>query len=95
MPAYMIFIRDKMIDPKEMEVYGQKARNAVGDHKMKPLAIYGRHEVVEGPDVEGIVILEFENAAAAKAWYDSPAYKEAREHRFKGAEYRAMIVDGI
>jgi len=95
MPAYMIFIRDKMIDPKEMEVYGQKAMHAVGDHKMNPLSIYGRHEVVEGPDVEGVAIIEFENAAAAKAWYDSPAYKEARAHRFKGAEYRAMIVDGI
>jgi uncharacterized protein (DUF1330 family) len=32
---------------------------------------------------------------AAKAWYNSPAYREAREHRFKGAEYRAVIVQGV
>jgi hypothetical protein len=31
----------------------------------------------------------------AKAWYDSPAYREVREHRFRGADYRAVIVEGL
>jgi hypothetical protein len=26
-----------------------------------------------------------------KAWYDSPAYRKVREHRYKGADYRAVI----
>jgi uncharacterized protein (DUF1330 family) len=38
---------------------------------------------------------EFPTFEAAKAWYDSPAYREAREHRFKGANYRAFIVQGV
>jgi uncharacterized protein (DUF1330 family) len=38
---------------------------------------------------------EFPTIEAAKAWYDGPAYREAREHRFKGAEYRAVIVQGV
>jgi uncharacterized protein (DUF1330 family) len=33
--------------------------------------------------------------AAAKAWYDGPAYTEARQLRFKGADYRAFIVEGL
>ncbi|WP_446718995.1 DUF1330 domain-containing protein [Halomonas sp. SH5A2] len=33
--------------------------------------------------------------AAARAWYESPAYQEARQHRFQGADYRVFIVDGI
>ena len=28
-------------------------------------------------------------------WYDSPAYREVREHRYKGADYRAVIVQGV
>jgi uncharacterized protein (DUF1330 family) len=32
---------------------------------------------------------------AAKAWYDSPAYREVRVHRFKGAIYRATLVQGV
>jgi uncharacterized protein (DUF1330 family) len=42
-----------------------------------------------------VVIVEFPSIDAAKAWYESPAYREAREHRFKGADYRAVIVEGL
>jgi uncharacterized protein (DUF1330 family) len=51
--------------------------------------------VLEGPPVEGVVIAEFPTFEAAKAWYDSPAYTEVRQHRFKGAEYRVVIVEGV
>ena len=33
--------------------------------------------------------------ADAKAYYDSAAYREAREHRFKAADYRVLIVEGV
>jgi uncharacterized protein (DUF1330 family) len=39
--------------------------------------------------------MEFPSMQEAKAWYDSPAYREVREHRFKGAEYRGVIVEGL
>lgn len=45
--------------------------------------------------VEGVVILEFPTFDEAKAWYDSPAYREVRENRFRGADYRAVIVEGV
>ncbi len=45
--------------------------------------------------MEGVVILQFPTFEEAKAWYDSPAYREAREHRFAGADYRAVIVEGV
>jgi uncharacterized protein (DUF1330 family) len=95
MPAFAIFIRDKTLDPAELDTYGKMAGGTMAGHTMIPRAVYGKHEVLEGPDVEGVVILEFPTLEAAKAWYDSPAYTEAREHRFRGAEYRALIVEGI
>ncbi len=42
-----------------------------------------------------MAIVEFPSFDEAKAWYDSPAYREAREHRFKGADYRVVIVQGV
>jgi len=30
-----------------------------------------------------------------KAWYESPAHREVREHRFRGADYRAVIVENV
>jgi uncharacterized protein (DUF1330 family) len=56
---------------------------------------YGKTEMLEGAPIEGAVIVEFPTIEAAKAWYDSPAYKEAREHRFKGADYRVFITEGM
>jgi len=32
--------------------------------------------------------------AEAKAWYESPAYREARELRFRGADYRVFLLQG-
>jgi uncharacterized protein (DUF1330 family) len=41
------------------------------------------------------VIAEFPTVEAAKAWYFSPAYQEAAQHRTKGASYRGFIVAGV
>jgi uncharacterized protein (DUF1330 family) len=51
--------------------------------------------VLEGPPVEGAVILSFPSMSEARAWYESPAYQAAREHRLKGAEYRVFLVEGL
>jgi uncharacterized protein (DUF1330 family) len=42
-----------------------------------------------------MVIVEFPSLDEAKSWYDGPAYREAREHRFRGADYRAILVEGL
>lgn len=95
MPAYAVFIREKTRDPKEMARYSGLAGATLSGHPVKVLAAYGTQEVLEGAPSEGMVILEFSSMAAAKKWYDSPAYQEARAHRFKGADYRAFLVEGV
>lgn len=94
MSAYVVFIRDKTLDPAEFAQYAQKAPNARTGHDISRVAFYGQLEVLEGPPAEGVAILRFPDMAAAKAWYNSPAYQEAREHRLKGAEYRLFLVEG-
>ncbi len=95
MPAYVLMTREKTIDPEEMKIYGGLAGKARGEVPPKPLAFYGAHEVFEGAATEGVVLLEFPDTAAAKAWYNSPAYQEALQHRLKGSEYRVILVDGF
>lgn len=95
MSAYVILIRDKMLDQKEFDLYAPAAREARGGHSITPLAFYGRHQVLEGPEAEGVVILQFPTFEEAQAWYASPAYQAALAHRLKGAEYRVMIVEGV
>ena len=95
MAAYVILIRDKMLDQAEFDLYAPAAREARADHQITPLAFYGQHQVLEGADVEGAVILQFPTFEEAQAWYNSPAYQKALEHRLKGAEYRVLIVQGV
>src|ERR1700736_627060 len=95
MPAYMVFTRHSTRDPKELETYSKMAGATLGGHPVNVRVAYGHHEVVEGPQIEGVVILEFPTIEAAKAWYNSPAYREAREHRFKGRVPRRDCPRGM
>ncbi len=95
MAAYIVFIRQSTRDASELATYSEKVGDTLTGHPVTVLAAYGHQEVLEGPEVEGVVVLEFPTFDAAKAWYDSPAYREVREHRFRGSEYRAVIVEGV
>jgi uncharacterized protein (DUF1330 family) len=94
MVAYVVFTREKMRNSEEYERYWKKSRPANAGHPLKPLALYGKHEVLEGPAIEGAVILEFPTIEAARTYYHSPAYQEAAKHRFLAADYRVFIVEG-
>ncbi|NWA59532.1 DUF1330 domain-containing protein [Pantoea sp. B9002] len=95
MAAYVVFIKDETLDKDELATYSEKAGQARGDHPITPLAFYGALETLEGPEAEGVVVLEFPDAEAAKGWYFSPAYQEAKAHRLKGAKYRVLLVNGV
>lgn len=95
MSAYVVFVRDRITDPEEFATYGKMAPLAREGHEMKALAFYGQIKSLEGDAVDGSVIIEFPTMAAAQAWYDSPLYQEALQHRLKGAEYRIFIVEGV
>jgi len=95
MPVYGVFIRERTHDQAELDAYAPKAAASLAGHPLTVLAAYGAQQVAEGPPVEGVVIVEFPSMAAARAWYDGPAYREAREHRFRGADYRAVFVEGL
>lgn len=95
MSAYVIFVRDRITDPAEFSNYEQRAPAASVGHPVTPLAFYGALDTLEGPRVDGAVVLSFPTVADARAWYESPLYQEALTHRLKGAEYRVFIVEGI
>jgi uncharacterized protein (DUF1330 family) len=94
MVAYVVFTRERMRNPEEYERYREKSRPVNAAHALKALTVYGKYEVLEGPGIEGAVILEFPTVEAAKAYYHSPGYQAALQHRFVGADYRVFIVEG-
>lgn len=95
MSIYLIFTREETLDPGELATYSKEVPATLEGHEVKLLAVYGPYEDLEGASTEGTVILEFPNTEAARAWYDGPAYREVREHRFKGGKYRVTLVEGV
>jgi len=95
MSAFMVYVRDRIIDPAEMKLYEDSAPAASSGHTMMPLAYYGAVETLEGPVVDGAVIVQFPSMVEARAAYDDPRYQAALKHRLKGAEYRVFITEGL
>jgi uncharacterized protein (DUF1330 family) len=95
MSAYVVYVRDRITDPEEFRKYEDGAAGASTGHPVTPLAFYGAVETLEGPPVDGAVILEFPTVADAQAAYGDPRYQEVLKHRLKGAEYRVFIVEGL
>ena len=95
MSAYIIVFIEKTNDLEQLKAYRKLGFKTMAGHTAKPLAIYGRQRVVEGPDFESVAMIEFPTFEEAEAWYDSPGYQEAVQHRLKGATCRAVIVEGL
>ncbi|MGW1148051.1 DUF1330 domain-containing protein [Streptomyces sp. NPDC002454] len=52
-------------------------------------------EVVEGPWPGALVMIGFPDAAAARAWYASPAYQQILPLRLAHFTCRTVLVDGV
>jgi uncharacterized protein (DUF1330 family) len=95
MSAYVVMIRERTTDAEALSLYAGQALLARQGHPITPLVRYGALDVLEGPAFEGCLIHQFPTLEDARAWYYSPAYQEAAQHRHRGAEYRVFIVEGV
>ncbi len=95
MATYLVFTRESTQDQGELDIYQSKVGKTFDGHPVKVLAAYGPQQVLEGEGPEGVVILEFPSKAEALAWYEGPAYQAAVQHRFKGARFRGVLVEGV
>lgn len=94
MTTYIVFTRESTQDQQELDVYQANVAKTFAGHPIKILAAYGPQQALEGEAPEGVVIVEFPDTPTARAWYDSEQYQAIAQHRFKGATYRAVLVEG-
>lgn len=69
MSAYILFQRDTTKDQQAVDRYSERADGTFAGHDVDVLVDYASHEVLEGPPIEGVVVLRFSHAAAARTWY--------------------------
>ncbi|HKX79495.1 MAG TPA: DUF1330 domain-containing protein [Novosphingobium sp.] len=96
MPAYIVVMREGPVqDEDEYAEYKRKGRANPVKVPLKPLSLYGAIHPIEGEAPDGVVMLQFDDVEAARAWYDSPEYQDAVQHRLRSGNWRAFIVEGM
>ncbi|MBP0604746.1 MULTISPECIES: DUF1330 domain-containing protein [Burkholderia] len=95
MATYIVFTRESTQNQQELDLYSSQVGATLAGHPVKVLAAYGPQEILEGEGPEGVVIVEFPSKEAAHAWYHGPEYQAVVRHRFNGARYRAVLVEGV
>ena len=95
MPAYVIVETD-ITDPERYEQYKAASPAAIAAGGGVFLVRGGDIAVLEGDwHPSRIVLLEFEDLAAATRWFDSEVYRQARKLREGAAEMRMVAVQGV
>ena len=95
MSAYVI-ARVNVTDLEKYKGYQALTPAAIAKNGGKFLARGGPVVTMEGEDESRrIVVLEFDTVDAAKAFYDSPEYREARDARENAADFQMIVVEGV
>ncbi|HET9425622.1 MAG TPA: DUF1330 domain-containing protein [Gemmatimonadaceae bacterium] len=82
-------------DPETYKQYMALAPASIAKYKGRYLVRGGTTEALEGSwNPQRFVILEFPSAQAARDWWSSPEYTEARNIRVRCADARMLLVDG-
>jgi len=94
MAAYLIANID-VVDPALYEEYRKGVGATIAAHGGRFLARGGPIEVLEGDfDAKRVVVVEFPDAAALRAWYASAEYQPLLRLRQRASRGMLMIVEG-
>ena len=95
MAAYVI-VDIHITDPLRYEEYKRRAGPTVQAHGGRYIVRGGAVDVLEGRSKPGrVVVLEFPTAEQARAWWDSPDYRPARDLRGECASTEMILVQGV
>jgi uncharacterized protein (DUF1330 family) len=95
MSAFVLVDID-VTDPGQYERYRPLAAASVELYGGRYIVRGGASEVLEGDRVpHRLVVLEFPDADAARRWYASPEYAEAKATRAGAAVGSFILVDGV
>ena len=93
-PAFYIS-EFQVTDPEGLKPYRERVDATFTPFSGRYVVRGGEVASLEGEAPTGrIVVIKFDSMEKAKAWYDSPAYREIRPIRHSAAKSRVFIVEG-
>ncbi|MFI6180434.1 DUF1330 domain-containing protein [Nonomuraea sp. NPDC051191] len=95
MPAYVIAHLQEAAPHPEIAEYMERLPTTFEPYGGRYLVHATQHEVKEGNWPGHVVMLGFPGIAEARAWWDSPAYREIAPLRSRHIEGDIIMVDGL
>ncbi len=94
MSSYFFFDNLNVKEPEKLDEYVQKVAPIVEKFGGKYRIVGGRSTIFEGGwQPVYPVIIKFENAEKARAWYESDDYQPLRALRQSAVECNAVLID--
>ncbi len=94
MPAFVVGCVEEVHDPERFLAYQQKAGPTLAPFGGRVVAGGSNMELADGEWLPaGLLVLEFPSMATAKAWYESPAYRNARTDRLESSTSSMVFLD--
>ena len=95
MPAYVIADVRTVRDRDALLEYRRRNTDAVANHGGRFVVRGGEAELLEGSwDTLRMVVIEFPDTAAARAWWDSEEYAPLKEMRRDASDTNIILVEG-
>jgi len=95
-PSAFIIANVHVTDPQQYAQYRELAGLAMKAHGAEVCVRGGAVQVLEGDwQPERVVVLKFASVEKARAFYDSPEYRQAIKAREGAAVMRMVLVDGV
>lgn len=95
MAAYVI-VNDEILDEGTFSDFRERIGATVEAHGGRYLVRGGSLEVIEGSwSADRLVVVEFDDVGAARAWLNSPEYTELKAIRERSANANVILVEGV
>ncbi|MEU6702009.1 DUF1330 domain-containing protein [Pseudonocardia sp. NPDC046786] len=95
MSAYLIYFCHEFRDKAGHVAYSNAVKATLEGTGATVHSAYTHLEVLEGEDIQGVVLIEFPTFGSAKKWYDSPEYAAVRGHRIRNSYTGVLVAGGV
>jgi uncharacterized protein (DUF1330 family) len=94
MPTYLI-VNATITDQELLDAYHAVVGPTLAGHDVKVRVATDTAQTIEGePAGPRVIVMEFPDEEAFRAWYDSPAYREVIDLRLKATSGFAVLAPG-
>ena len=95
MSTYVIAFQKSIHDASMLDEYRSRVAEILPRYGAIMRIRGGAHTVLMGEPIARVVMLEFENAERARAWYESPEYQDALQLLRDSTVTHAVMVEGV